>query len=198
LSDGYKSGIQFLVLNANSLIPALNHLKQNLMRYSRIVLFALLISSCATSRQKRIDRICQSCPEKVKSDSVYSRTEKEVVRFDTITTPGDSAFYFAWLKCQDGSVPTIVKERQIRGNRSHIVASIDSVGKLTTKCNSDSLETIIEIKDKLITELISKSETKTIVVDLTWWQRALIYLGAFALARWLLLFGVKQFDKRGI
>ena len=185
-------------ISHNLFIPALNHLKQNLMRYSRIVLFALLISSCATSRQKRIDRICQSCPEKVVRDSVYSRTETEVIRFDTITTPGDSAFYFAWMKCQDGSIPAIVKERYVKGGRSHIVASIDSVGKLTTKCDSDSLESIIEIKDKLITKLISKSETKTIVVDLTWWQRALMYLGAFALARWLLLLGVKQFDKRGI
>lgn len=161
----------------------------------RYLIFLLVLSSCAASRQKRIDRICQTCPEKVKTDSVYSRIETEVIRHDTIVTPGDSAFYYAWLKCQDGSVPMIVKERMVTGKRTSITASIDSLGKLTTKCNSDSLQSIIEIKDKLVQELISKSETKTIVIELTWWQQALMYFGAFSLIRWLLVFIYRQFEK---
>ena len=155
---------------------------------------AFLISGCATMRQKRIDRICQSCPEKVVKDSVYSRIETEVVRYDTITTPKDSAFYYAWLKCQDGSVPKIVKQASKKGKRTAVTASIDSVGKLISICNTDSLVDIIEIKDKLIQELISKSETKTIIIDLKWWQKALMYFGGFSLVYFVLRFLHRRFE----
>lgn len=163
-------------------------------RYVLGILIAFLISGCATMRQKRIDRICQTCPEKVKTDSVYTRIEKEVIRHDTISTPSDSAFYFAWLKCKDGSAPKIIKERIKKGNRTTVIASIDSTGKLVSKCNTDSLESIIEIKDKLIQELISKETTKTIVIDLKWWQKALMYFGAFSLVYLVLRFLFRRFE----
>jgi hypothetical protein len=157
-------------------------------------IIAITLGGCASMRQKRIDRICQTCHEKTRVDSVYSRIEKEVIRFDTIITPEDSAFYFAWLKCQDGSAPKMYRQRTKKGKRTSVTVSIDSTGKLTSKCNSDSLMQIIEGKDKYIQEIISKSETKTIVIDLTWWQKALMYFGGFSLIYFALRFAFRRFE----
>lgn len=157
---------------------------------------AILFSSCASMRQKRIDRICQICPEREKTDSVYIEKVSYVDRLDTSKTESDSSFYFAWLKCQDGSIPKIVKERSVKGKRTDITMSIDSVGKLTSKCNSDSLEQVIKGKDKIIDRLSTKITTKTIVINLKWWQRVLIWFGGFSLVYFALRFAFRFFERK--
>jgi hypothetical protein len=53
---------------------------------------------------------------------------------------------------------------------------------------------IIEGKDKYIQEVISKSETKTIVIELRWWQKALMYFGGFSLVYFALRFAFRRFE----
>lgn len=160
-----------------------------------ILLLAMLTMSCATMRQKRIDRICQTCPEKQRTDSSYSKTETEVIRYDTVMTPADSSYYFAWMKCKDGSVPVIVKEVYKNGSRTRQTGAIDKDGKMSVKCDTDSLTKVIEIKDKYITELINKTTERTIVIELKWWQRVLMVLGGLFVIYLLGRFVMARFDK---
>jgi uncharacterized protein YceK len=169
-------------------------------------IIAIMLGGCASIRQKRIERICQTCPEKTRADSQNNDStsvkEKSTIEHDTITEyVTDSSWYHALLKCKDGSVPEIVNEKTKEGSRTKIKPKIDSSGMLKVSCLfEDSLKHVITTKNKEIEfyrlKDLRQSETKTIVIDLKWWQKALMYFGGFSFIYFALRFAFRRFEAR--
>jgi hypothetical protein len=123
-----------------------------------ILLFVLLcITSCVTHREKKRAAICATCPEIVRIDSVSTVKIITRLRDTTITTPADSSFYEAYIKCLNGK-PVIINSKQKDGKRSSVKVEIDSDGILSVNCKADSLEQVIHIKDTEIERLTKLSK----------------------------------------
>jgi len=144
---------------------------------------SLIFSGCVTERKR--NKICQTCPTETKTDTVISQTIRDSISIDTLTLPPDSAWYMAWLKCKDGSIPKIYQEKSKQGKRTVLKASIDSMGILTAKCNEDSLQAVIESKNKIIDNYIRINSTSTIQnTEKNGWNEFLRFSG---IAFWILL-----------
>lgn len=155
-----------------------------------ILLGLIVLSGCMTER--RLNRICKVCPEKViRKDSIVTKDSIsiiETIRLDTVITPEDSAWYYAYLKCKDGSVPKLYNSNSKQGKRTSINVSIDTLtGKLNAKCNSDSLLQVLQHKERTersyqlrISELESqvhvKNKEKGVI---KWWYALIVSILAF-------------------
>jgi hypothetical protein len=131
------------------------------MRLFILSLVLLVISGCVTERKRQ--RICNSCPEKVITKVETTETVRDSITHDTIVEPADSAFYYLYLQCKDGSKPEIKKEAKKDGKRTKTSKTYnEKTGQLVFKCNSDSLQREIEIKNKIIERLKREVVTQTI------------------------------------
>jgi hypothetical protein len=91
----------------------------------------------------------------------------------------------AWLKCKDGSIPKIYQQKSKQGKRTVLNASIDSSGILTAKCNEDSLQAVIEAKNKIIDNYMKVRSTSTILnTEKSGWNE---FLRLSGIAFWILL-----------
>ena len=128
------------------------------MKY--ILFSVLLFSACVTERKRA--KICETCPEKEIKEVETTETTRDSISLDTISEPADSAFYWLYLQCKDGSKPEIKEEAKKDGKRTKTSKTYnEKTGKLVFKCNSDSLQKEIEIKNKIIERLKRESLTKT-------------------------------------
>jgi hypothetical protein len=131
------------------------------MRLFILSLVLLVISGCVTERKRQ--RICNTCPEKVITKVETTETVRDSITHDTIVEPADSAFYYLYLQCKDGSKPEIKKESKKDGKRTKTSKTYnEKTGQLVFKCNSDSLQKEIEIKSKIIERLKREVVTQTI------------------------------------
>lgn len=127
------------------------------------ILFSIL-PSCASMKEKRRQRICATCPQEYRMDSIYLEKVTEKFRDTTIVIPADSSWYKALIECIDGK-PVIRKESQKDGNRSGLNVSIDKDGNLSVKSYCDSLEQELQLRDRIIERLNSVNKKSTIVVQ---------------------------------
>jgi len=147
------------------------------------ILVAITVSGCMTER--RLNRICKLCPTETRIDSFVTTTVRDSAIFDTIISPPDSAWFKAWIKCKDGSVPFIYKEKSKQGKRTVLRASIDDNGVLTAKCNEDSLIQVIEGKNRIIERNTqTNKQTQIKITDSRRWNDFFYFSG---IALWILL-----------
>ena len=128
-----------------------------------ILLAAILLSmlGCIGYKQKRKDKICATCPEKYRIDSISTERFTETLRDTTIYIPADSSWYRAYVKCVNGK-PIIVNSKQKDGKRTTLSVEIDSDGILSVNAKVDSLMQVITVKDRE-RETISKMYQEAII-----------------------------------
>lgn len=108
------------------------------------------------------------------SDSVLV---KEVPRFITVTTPADTVLIERLIECD--SVTNKPKPFNVKrkSRQARLIVNVDTTGKLTTTGICDSLQKVIEAKDKEIYHLRKEKMTIRIPVYTTsdfdifcrWW-----------------------------
>lgn len=110
-------------------------------------ILVVVAGGCVTERQRA--RICLSCNAEQSTQTVTEVTTEVV--YDTLTIPGDSSWYYAWLNCVDGKV-VVIKEQTTNGG------SI-SIQKDTAR-QADGT-TVFKVKAKVAPKSVTVPGTKT-------------------------------------
>lgn len=110
-------------------------------------ILVVVAGGCVTERQRA--RICLSCNAQ-QSTQTITDVKTEVV-YDTLTIPGDSSWYYAWLNCVGGRV-VVVKEQTTNG--SGITIQKDTVGQ-------PGNTTLLKVKATAAPKTVTVPGTKT-------------------------------------
>ncbi len=141
-----------------------------------IILIAPLLTSCSAKRA-----ITEKATTKVE---VY-----ETFRDTVVTIEPDSALIRAYLECRSGRVALT---RLITYPGSRIVPSLTLANvneretMLAFDCKEDSLKVELQLRDRMIKELVEKESTITLTEikekPLKWWQKGLMLCGVCFIA----------------
>ena len=126
---------------------------------------AILLSSCSTWKQKRLNKLCSKCPTTtvIKDSTAYIETITTDTIIDIQIIPPDTSYTI--VVCEDGSVP-IIKEIKNTGGKSTIKVKETEYGELAilSTCKEDSLmKVIIRINEEKKSLKTSLNDSKTTV-----------------------------------
>jgi hypothetical protein len=132
-----------------------SYIKNNWIVYITILLWLfivmLLLSSCSRKTVTTSTNVTDTT------------TIREIIRYDTIRTPGDTIRISELIECDsitNKPKPITIRERVGRATAS---VTINNQGQLQVQASCDSLENIIRIMDKEIFRL--RHETKTVYYE---------------------------------
>lgn len=159
---------------------------KNILTFIFTCLAIVFVVSCGSRKP-------QAMPEPI----VLTETKevKEIVRDTIFKIEKDSAFYKAYIDCQDG-IPKLVNSQSKGGkNLPPPQVDLDKNGNLTIKAETIAQELFKQWKEKHIKE----TKPKVVYVDkieyrdkpFEWYHTALMWLGGIS----LLLIGVSVFYK---
>ncbi len=119
----------------------------------------LLLNSC------NMPKYCgEHFPPTIERHDSIAYIEVEKLRDTTIYIPGESYIIFDSIPCDENNLAQL-HPKKIKTNRGQLSIEVKD-GKLTAKCNYDSLQAVISAKDRTISKLQESSEVavKTVYV----------------------------------
>ena len=122
--------------------------------YSCVLLFLVVV--CLAS----------SCRTPVATTSTVSETVKDSIiityipRFDTLRIKGDSIRYEVQIECDEKTNKPKPMKHKAKGTRAAATLSLDSNGLLKGTSSCDSLQEVIESKDREILHLQEKTRSE--------------------------------------
>ena len=136
------------------------------------VLKLLIINSCQTIRYIPVEKTTETITEIV-----------EVVRDTAIYIPSDQATVRALLAC-DSAGQILMKQVETLQGKLNAKANIRiKENTIIADCICDSMNIYLQLKDRYQTTNNSTVETKIQMVEknIKWWQRTLMWCGAFGI-----------------
>lgn len=130
------------------------------MKYTIVYIFLFIsLIGCVTQ-----ERCAERFPPRSSTNDTTITIIKDSIRHDTVYIPGMELVFGADIPCPDA----VFHKTETKG---HLTGSVNiKKGKVTFKCAADSLQAIIEVKDRIITTLQSRNETVvTPPIPLPWW-----------------------------
>ena len=140
-----------------------------------LIIIAVIFSLCSCATQKKCNRKFPA--ETIIKDSV-SVVIRDSISTDTIFLPGESILIHDTIPC-----PDVEYHREVRSNNTIATVHI-SKGVITVECKTDSLQHIIEVKNKIIDKYRFHSSEKTKIQKVfhnRWYDIALRWYGVITL-----------------